>query len=395
MKKTILKLASILSIASLSAFTLASCGGNTGNMHLNDDYKNELSKGDKVSSISFDVLDELGRDVTIDIKATDSYQSVMDQLTYNGYDYIYKSKDLVSYYAKTSDSYQIKASNYIYKTVKNTTFYDDSFFIGNIIAKTESFLKRGAYNNCSVSDMKIEYATNYTDEYLDLEPIDEAYEKANKAIYINEQYEEPKQYLKAYNNRRTCETNQQITFSVNNLVLSNGPQANAYRLPYVSPNIEETSAAFFFKDMELIDEKYHKYYDYKASFEITSNYLILKQKFNTFTDFWYQIFTEGLTDLSLDEWSKKYADCLKKSYLDFEVWIDYKNISESLGYSYIKVDNRDYQTIYSESNPDYMDTSVTYEAYPINITKEEIESKKQSFIKECSDNNILSKYNFN
>jgi hypothetical protein len=126
---------------------------------------------------------------------------------------------------------------------------------------------------------------------------------------------------------------------------------------------------------------------------------------------------------NLDEYLKPYEG----SYTYKEIWLDYKNIFNDtdtngnkqyrLGYAYYKydyVEKYNSENTYTSNDKYYGKTldelnlanliGQTYkestnnethiEAYLINASDNEIESKKNAFIEECKKDNFLTKYNF-
>lgn len=404
MKKAIIKLSAILSIASLSVFTLASCSNGSNNTNesnntngsnnteLKDTYSNNLSKGEKVEEISFDVLTATNSYATIDIKSTDSFESVIKKLvSTTGYKRINKSNSVKSFYAKENfESKTTCKSKLLYSNTRNanTTVYDKNFYIGNyidIFKETgekdinESYLNRGVYEDINIDNLYIEYATNYVNKNV-FQSWDKDFSKKNKAIYINERFENLGALVNDVSRKRICETNKDISFSIANMQMESYYQAFARH----SIMSEEQPAEVILMVSEIEDVKFNL----DGGFELTSNYLIIKEKFSLYSEKLY----ESIQEEAHNSIPYRYKD----SYIDNEIWIDYKNINESFGYSYVKVDFKLYNIwdMYGSAGKYDVDEILTYEAYPINVSDEEISSKKQSFIDECKKNNILDIYTF-
>ena len=155
------------------------------------------------------------------------------------------------------------------------------------------------------------------------------------------------------------------------------------------------------------------------TFELTDKYLIIKTKINTL-DSALTYLPKGISNDNIAEYLQPYEG----SYTYSEVWVDYKNIlyktsssgtSYSIGYAYYKYDNvvkEKNEYVYTTNNTSYdkqileelnligktyseINTTETHiEAYIIDISTDEIDTKKNEFIDNCKNNNFLTKYKF-
>ena len=440
MKKRILG----LTVLALSALSLASCGGSNSST--------TIDKGSSVDSITF--KNNKNEDVTI--KKTDTYQemiSKLDSLQFgvvrndNGY-LPYKeeyetsnareSTNTVCFEAVKDDKGSVdfnydkytkgKVNLYSSRTINEKIYEygeDSLFSIGDqtrilndcydlVTGKVEEKKNvldkdQGLYIKYtgSVNDGgSIEIATTSLDNayklYGNNDPIVDI-SKDHKATYFTSDFnaynEEGNYQDLMYSTYKSSSKN--IVFRTNNI-----PSCTTLATDVNYGNIQPAATII---DYDRIPDYLKNYHE--LSFELTDKYLVIKNKINTSNNlisFYEQTEFEELVDL------------YEGSYVYNEVWLDYNNIAKIndyyyLGYAYYKYDQVDIykdDLLYTEDNAYYdkevleeldligktsnrkQTNEIHLEVSLLDISKDEINNKKNEFINKCKNNNFLTEYNF-
>jgi hypothetical protein len=330
--------------------------------------------------------------------------------------------------------YKVNNSDYDFtignKTLESTEEYNIDNKTLNSSLKDE-YLNQGLYykdTGDSKNGGSIEFASNRMDaKPYQIEDENFDFDKEYKATYFNENYtaynkdnpDDENNYRNFWNSVYKA-ADYDITFNTNKIsncrhstLSSTSYSSDGSPVPYTS--LSDLSVVYNYDDIKDY---------YELSFELTDKYLIVKNKFNAsqraFENFEYS----GLSYDKLAEYLKPYEG----SYLYKEVWLDYKNIFNDtdtngnkkyqLGYAYYK-----YDYVEKENNEGTYDSDTMYyygktlndlnmsnligqkytisttnethvEAYLINASDNEIESKKNAFVEACKKDNFLTKYNF-
>jgi len=358
--------------------------------------------------------------VTSDLEKDDNGKIVANYDKYTVYNR--KSTDTRDIYENIYKSY---SSDYSFNIGNVTGEKSDEYILdGKTLNSSSNFeyKNQGFYNKISgnfKNGGSVEFASNRMDDTpYRIEDENFDFDKEYKATYFNESFKakgEEGDYYDLMNSIYKAK-DYDITFDlsrINHLTFSSNYNNNGEIIPYATmTQLDENS----------YDYNYIKDY-YELSFELTDKYLIIKNKFNaslrTFEYFEYS----GLSYDKLAEYLKPYEG----SYLYKEVWLDYKNIFNDtdtngnkkyqLGYAYYKYDyvekenkegtydsdTRYYGKTLNELNMSNLigqkytisATNETHiEAYLINVSDNEIESKKNAFVEECKKDNFLNKYTF-
>ena len=480
--RKIFKISLLSILIPLNISLLASCGKGDINEKttsidqdkLEDLYTNNLVKGNKVDEISFDIVYN-GEIENITITKNDTFNDVYNKFFTHYKDTICPNATnsvINPLYTKMKYNYSTYKENYptsnridyigdySYEVDSNTAIYisngGGTFSNGNLITKTidkatsnegdinlEENLEakdRGNYNFYGIDDGNylFEYATTYPlgystflDQVSDYEwkylmPDDD-----NKAFYLNISSNDN---IDLYSKMKKEYTSGSLKYRPEYLHYRTEIQTLAERednyisrdfliFNFINPN-------YYYNDI------YEKYGVFKGSIELTSNYLIIKQKSNyDAINYLYRDYEDGLIDY--DELTSLLNNIsirtnIKNSYTEEEIWIDYNDINiydysdgittykhDDLGFSYYKKTiNFKYERNftwkqdkkYREFSNSYItdpfseligknakykiNKNYTYEMYPIDITREEIDNKLLDFKNYCKNNNILDKYDF-
>lgn len=378
-----------------------------------------LPFAEKVNKIS--TRDETNM-VTSDLEKDDNGKIVANYDKYTVYNR--KSTDTCDVY---ENIYKLNSSDYSFSIGNVTGEKSDEYILdGKTLNSSSNFeyKNQGLYNKISGNPKNggsVEFATNRSDvKQFRNEDENFDFDKEYKATYFNESFKaqgEEGNYSDLMNSIYKAK-DYDITFDLRNInyfyPLSSGYNNHAGEIiPYATmTQLNENS----------YDYNYIKDY-YELSFELTDKYLIIKNKFNASLST-FDYLNNG--ELSYD----KLAEYLKQregSYLYKEVWLDYKNIFNDtdtngnkqyrLGYAYYKYDYVEKQNIEGTYDSDTMyygktlnelnlanligqtykestNSETHIEAYLINASDNEIESKKNAFIEECKKDNFLTKYTF-
>lgn len=445
-----------LPVLVFSLLALASC--DLKNENKNNDGR--PVKGKEVDSITLNVNSD-----KLIISKNDSYSDVASKLTRtiaishneDNYHTFYEkmgtssTREYTNYYfrdvkkeasgeVKTLDSYTTGNKKGVYSVNATTTMYElngvNFFYKGNeyyrnndvydfksgktVVENGADLTNIGEYYNLDGSIDKagsIEYAGNYLYNRLPVptnlwdDNTKEIIEKNNN-LYLNFSWEEGSNALsKAYHSEEY-----NVDFYPIFAVSRNFYTPTSSRNPY---NYDSMFNMAVMSDgyMGNISEIFKKYYDY--SFELTENYLILKNRLNTSQRMITMIEEENFSNDEIEGILKS----SEGSYTYTEVWLDYKNLRTNndkiqMDYVYCTTEEVECsQTIAKfESDKLYYDISndelialglmgkeykiynkdeYSFETYIIDIKEEEISKKKKEFIDSCKEKELLTALGIN
>ena len=414
----------LLSIALVSVITFSSCKSNNNSIYeLKPEYANKIKKGKKVDSVSFEVIDN-DEKKKITITADDSYDDAVQKMwsdQYHGAISPAQNKsDGSQYPIFTRDKIIYKSSNDGYTRESNATMYNYDFLVGNTIIYDnnnnlkDKWLDRGVYSSWDNSNDSHSYecATNYIDDKHVIGcdgTEDELNEflKNDKSMYINiksaDRYEVMNLRSARYCYDKFYYSPSKIGvygptgtgFDTWNNDFVYGLQTG-YPVPACLINRASNNASW----EPYLDEKINKYFNFEASIELTSNFIIFKHKVNKYlinlisNDVWA---LGDYDNIPYDEFEEKYFsnDNIMNSYVQEEIWFDYKNslIYDESTNSTVNNIRYSYYNYFSTLKDDYQ-KDYYYEAYKLDLSESKINKKKNSFINKCKKNNVLDKYPF-
>ena len=399
MKKKILG----LSFIALSAITLASCGGGSGAI-----YKNNLTKGSSVNSVTLDYMDPYSGNVeSVTINSTDTYKEMAKKLGEAYPAPIGPKCDVNGYYP-----FFMSANRTNKSTAKNDIFVE--------VEKNEQTIREKANGKYVVGDYSLEQSKTASVNYLIANNgyqekfYLEDYKRTRKEEYtnipggnvsssINDAESGIGLYYKhtgsmteggsieyATNNRQAygllynCPTTKMSGFKMyfntsyqagdpnGELQATYASEANDMILTVSDIGYENSAVEGAFLDSGISAPHYFGYVDLgnygdqlqrliDYSFELTDKYLIIKNKINTSKELLQWIVENG----SVSE--ERLNDLLQEaegSYSYTEMWLNYKDVKIQdslyrLTYDYFKADRVSKSTSQilwsADSKPYYID----------------------------------------
>ncbi len=449
MKKRILG----LTVLALSALSLASCGGTNSTpidkgssvdsitfknnknedvtIKKTDSYKEMISKLDSLQYIavqdenggkpfkekySYKKSEELTNVVSCEVEKDsdgdivpkyDSYTTGTIKttrsidFTQESYDYLYECLfTMTDIDYKLNEEYDLKSGKV--SSNKNDSYNNQGLYLNF----TGDYSNGGSIEVATTAIDSANMLYSNSDSTIDLE-------KDHKSTYFKGDYNasgEEGNYDELMNEAYKA-SDKDITFR---------PRSINYLKSYAS---SKNPSGYDWVVADIIDDNYissnfKDYYD--LSFELTDKYIVIKNKFNTDIRA-ASMYDESGETTNLTEFLKPFEG----SYSYMEVWLDYNNIfigeeiiggihRYSMGYAYYKYDNVQKvknEYVYTEDDTSRKETleelgligktatnayvdETHIEVSLLDISRDEINNKKNEFINKCKNNNFLTEYNF-